>query len=529
MNPNQTKQPTREEFIQSLFLLEEKDNYLLGKEGITKIIKGIEKGCEVIEETYGSGGSNADIESIYQPNYETTNDGKKILDAIKLADRYENIGLNKLKEITEKIEKVSGNGRKTAVLLAGAILKEGMKSKLKPMALKETLDECLPIVLESLDKQSKEITFEDVGKVATIAGESKELGNIFQEIYTQIGKDGVIEIENSGISDTFYEIVDGVRFRHCGFMYPYMTTDEKGKEASYENMPILVVKDKISNITQLDRVLKAIYDSGDNKLVIFCDDIEKTVLGRLAYYNNGIDIYGNPSKLIKNIVIKAPTLWKDWLFEDIAKVTGAKIVDPANGTPLSSFANAWLGRCKKIIVEGQGKDGETRITGFDDITEYRKSIEEKGDNDSLLRASWLKTKTAILKLGANSESELSYKRGKALDARNSSYLALNGGVVAGGGLAYFNVIKDLPNTTGGKILKEALKAPLLQIIENSEKDCDIKLLGDKDGFDSKKGKIVDMWETGILDATTVVKNSFISALSVISTVLTTRPIITLKK
>ena len=442
MNPNQQPQQTREQFIQGLFNLEEKDNYLLGKEGITKIANGVAKGVEVIAETYGSGGFNADLEHQYIPGYMITNDGKQILDAIKLADKYENLGLNKLKEITAKIEKESGNGRKTAVLLAGAILKEGLKSKLKPMQLMTSLNDCLPILLDNISKQSKAITYDDVGKVASIASENEKLGTIFQEIYNQIGKDGVVEIDNSGLTETFYEVMDGVRFRRCGFMYPYMTNDEKGKQLKYDNIPIIIVKDKITDIKQLDRVFKAITDSGYDKLAIFCDDIEKTVMGHLAFTHNGIDMFGNPKKMVKNVVIKAPTLWKDWLFEDFAKVTGAKIIDQANGTPLSSFSNSWLGLCKKIVVEGLGKDGETRILSDIDISDYRKSIEEKGDNDSMLRASWLKTKTAILKLGANSDSELSILRGKASDARNSSYLALQEGVVCGGGIAYINATKD---------------------------------------------------------------------------------------
>jgi chaperonin GroEL len=186
---------------------------------------------------------------------------------------------------------------------------------------------------------------------------------------------------------------------------------------------------------------------------------------------------------------------------------------------------SWLGTCDRITATKE----ETIVTGIKDISDHIKVLEDRGTDNDKLRISWLKTKTAILKLGANSDSELSYLRGKATDARNSSYLALQEGVVCGGGIAYINAIKDLPNTVGGKILKEALKAPFKQIVENSEKDCKVEEIGGKIGFDSKKGKVVDMYEAGILDATVVVKNSLINALSVISSVLTTKPIILLKK
>jgi len=522
--PNQ-KQPTREEFIKSLFVLEEKDNYLLGQEAIDKIVIGIEKGCEVISQTYGSGGSNAEIEHIYSPFHLTTNDGKQILDSIKLQDRYENVGLEILKEITSKIEKVSGNGRKTAVILAGSILKEGLKSKLKPNDLKESLMSCLDLILANLDSQSKKIGYEDVGKVAGIASENAELGKIFQEIYTQIGKDGVVEIDNSELPDTFYEITEGVRLRNCGFMFPYMANTDKGRSSVFNSPSVLVVKEKIANTHQLDDIFKQITKSGKSELVIFCNEIDMNVSQTLAQLHQGVMKADGTSFTFKTLVIKAPTLWKDWMFEDFAKITGAKIINPAEGTSLKTFSMSWLGTCERITTT---KD-ETVITGIKDISDHIAVLQEKGDSDSLLRISWLKTKTAILKLGANSDTELSVLKGKASDARNSSYLALTDGVVAGGGIAYINAIASLPKTPGGKILTEVLKTPFKQIVENSGKHCDIELVGGNDGYNSKTCKIVNMFDEGILDATLVVKNSVIAALSVISTVLTTKTVILLKK
>lgn len=537
MPPKQNQQPSREEFIKSLFVLEEKDNYLLGDEAIAKLVAGIQKGVDIISKCYGTSGINAEIEHYYQPFHMTTNDGKIILDSIHLADKYENIGFEILKEITSRVEKESGNGRKTAVILAGAILTEALEVKktVSVMEIKKSLEDASVIVLENLDKQSKKITAKDIGKVATIASENEALGKTFQEIYTIIGKDGAVEIDNSGLPETFYEIVDGVRLQHCGFSYPYMANSDKGRSAVYLKPDVLIVKEKISNIHQLDGVYAMLTAEGKSELVIFCDEIDLTVSQQIAMLDQGMQRKDGTLFVFKTLVIKAPTLWKDWMFEDFAKITGASIIDPGQGKSLKSFApqmaasirkNAreWIGTCDKITTTGVAgsQNAETIVTGIKDISDHIKVLLEDGNEQFKLRASWLQTKTAILKLGANSDSELSYLRGKASDARNSSYFALNGGVVPGGGIAYLNSLAGIPATVGGKILKEALKSPFMTIIGNSGKNCDIKLVGGKDGFDSRKGKVVDMYEEGILDTTIVVKNSLIYAISVISTVLTTR-------
>lgn len=531
------KQQTREQFVKSLFVLEEKDNYLLGDEAIKKLCVGIQKGVDVISKCYGTSGINAEVEHYYQPFHMTTNDGKIILDNIYLSDRYENMGFEILKEITSRVEKESGNGRKTAVILAGAILREALEVKktVSVMDIKKSLEESLEIVLESLDKQSKKIAIKDISKVATIASENEMLGKTFQEIYSIIGKDGAVEIDNSGLPETFYEIVDGVRLQHCGFTYPYMANSDKGRSAVYLKPDVLIVKEKITNIHQLDGVYAMLTAEGKSELVIFCDEIDLTVSQQIAMLDQGMQRKDGSLFVFKTLVIKAPTLWKDWMFEDFAKITGATIIDPGQGTSLKSFqtqmaasvrknARGWIGTCDKITTTGVAgnQNAETIVTGIKDISDHIKVLLEDANEQFKLRASWLQTKTAILKLGANSDSELSYLRGKASDARNSSYFALNGGIVAGGGIAYLNAVAVLPETVGGKILKEALKVPFKTIVENAGKKCDIEMVGGKDGFDSKKGKIVDMYEEGILDTTIVVKNSLIYAISVISTVLTTR-------
>lgn len=504
-------QQTREQFIEGLFDLKKHDNIFSDKEAREKLIAGIQKGVDAIKVSYGAAGSNAIIESDLLPYHLISNDGKTILDSIKLADPVENIGLNILKEVAKKTDAESGDGRKTSIILTGAILAEGLKHKGSPMELKRSLDECLPIILKSLDDQTKEITVKEVGKIAEIASESKELGVIYGNIYETIGKDGIVEIDNSGMSDTFFTVTEGVRLIGCGFNYSYMANEDKGRKAVYKFPKVLITKQKISNIYDLDKILKSVSEKGINELVIFCDEIDVSVSQALAFLHNGMTPDGRSVPPFKTLVIKAPTLWKDWLFEDFAKITGATIIESAQGRTLKSFRYDDLGYCDKIVAS---KD-ETIVLGTQDISEHIQKLEEENTDDSKIRIARLKTKTAILKLGANSESELSYLRGKALDGRNAAYLALNGGVVSGGGIALMNSSWELPvkdgktkntieHTVGAEILQKALAYPHKQILENS----------------GKTGV-----ESGIQDPAKVVKTAITNALSVASTILTTRTVI----
>lgn len=502
IDQNGQPQPTREEFIKGLFVLEPKDNFKIGKDGVDSLVEGVKKGYNALKSSYGSAGGNAVIKAHVYPFYEVTNDGKKILDSVRLADPYEMIGLNGMKEVANKSDKESGDGRKTASLLYGAILMEGQKSKEDPMDIKRSLEECIPVVLSEIDKQTEVITVDEVGKIASIASESPELGAMFQEIYKKIGSDGIIEFDNSNIPETSYEITEGVKLLNCGFMYPYMANADKGRKAEIKNPTILISKQKIATMGQIDHIIKSLIRNGVLELVIFCDNIDVSVSEALAYAAmapEGITVDGQKINF-RTLVIKAPVLWKDWLFEDFAKITGATIVDPAQGTTLKNFQTKYFGTCERLITSKT----ETIVLGTQDITDYVTALAEVGTDDAKLRASRLKTKTAVIKLGANSDAELSHLRGKALDGRNSSYLAMQGGVVEGGGYALYAVSEKLPDTIGGQILAKSLKYPINQIRENLGKKGAIKPFGDD-----------------VIDASIVVKNSFINAVSVAASVLTT--------
>lgn len=465
---------------------------------IDKVIQGVTKATDAIRYTYGAAGGNMILEETLYPFHSIRNDGKAIVDKIKLADPLENIGANIIKEAGDKAEKDSGDGRKTTMILTEAILKGSLGQKELPMDIKRSIDECLPIIIESLNKGKRNITVEEVKAVATIAAESEEIGNLLQEIYREIGVGGIVEIDNSNLPETFYEVTEGVRL-HGAKLFGLYSTTEPGK-AIYKNPKILISKDKITSVDQLEPILISLSQAGINELVIYCEDIDMSVASRLAMTH----MQGG----FKTLLIKAPVLWKDWIYEDFAAITGAIPIDSKEGRTFKNFILGHLGTCSKIISTQE----ETRVIGIQSIEEHIKMINEKAltDDQQKVRLAWLQTKVAVLKVGANSESELSYKSKKAKDACHASYLALKDGVVQGGGLALLQTLEQIPNTVGGAILHQALQAPFNQIMDN---------------FGLKMMKVED----SIIDPAIVVKNAITNAISIAGTILTAKGCIIIHK
>lgn len=485
-----------------------------------KFFLGIDKTCSMIEGCYGAAGGNVIVECDLAPYFKITNDGKVIMDAVKLSDPSERVGSSVMKEAGDIAEKLSREGRKTTAILTKAILSHAKNLKEHPMAIKRSLEECLPLVLESLDKQTKDVSVDDIGAVATISTENEKIGALLQEIYKDIGKDGIIEVDSSRTFDTYWTRKEGIKLRGCGYFAPYMPND--GNKAVYSKPKILIVRQKLSTVQDLNPLLEKLQQEGISELVIFCEDIELELAGFLALTHQ--------KAIFKTLIIKSPKLWKDWLFEDFAAITGANIVSPATGITLKTVEIKDLGTCDKIITTLD----DTTVLGIKDITEHTKVIEEEAkDNDQLyLRLSWLNTKAAVLKLGAQSETELYYLTKKTNDGVNASKLALDGGVVAGGGVALLNATKLLPDTIGGNILKIALEVPLRTIARNGGYD-EITLnwldFGGDMGYDAKNNRIVDMFESRIIDPAIVVKNAIKNAISIASTNLTANGIIYLPK
>lgn len=477
-------------------------NVTIGKEAQQKLLDGMSVAIAGVRLSYGPAGINAAVENQFFPYSETANDAETIIQAIQVTDPVEKVGLNYLKELSSKADKDSGDGRKTTLLIAESILQQAFKSGMSGIALKRELDALIPIVEQNINEQRKEITAEEVHKVATIAGESERIGSILGEIYKKIGKEGIIIPEGSGTFETYYSFIEGVRFVGTGFLSPYMVHDEQAKkegrketEAIYENPTILVTKRKISHLNDINPLLETLQRQGKKDLVIFTNDMDSGVAS--------IMVKAHQDRVMNILIIKAPVLFGDLVFEDFAKITGSTIVEDSSGINFKNLTLDHLGTCGMIRVDKE----ETTIVGGADIADHIAELKKGDDFNSKLRLSWLQTKTALLKLGANSESELSYIRLKTKDAISASILALKGGVVEGGGISLLKASDCLPNTTAGSILSEALKVPITQLCANA-------------GIE-----IPQTFGSEVIDAAAVVKNAVRNAVSLASTVLTTGMVI----
>lgn len=512
-----------------------------GEEARDLLVAGVNEVADAVRVTLGAKGRNAILSEAEYPYHIVTNDGVSIAQKVFMEHPVKQMGANIMKEVADRANKESGDGTTTATTLAQAIIKEGMLSTEDPMTLKRSMDACLPIIEKSIDAQKREITVDEVAAVATISAEDPALGEVLQEIYQKIGKEGIVELDVSGMFETTYEIKEGVRLRNAGYLSHHMAND--GAKAVYKKPHVLITRQRIATLADIDPLFQKLSSRGINECVIFAEDIDASVVTALAYTH----VQG----IFKTLIIRPPMLWKDWLFEDFAAITGATIVEASTGVTLKDVTVEQLGTCEKLITTKE----ETTVIGIKDISAHIAKIKENADEQTPLRLSWLNTKAAVLKVGANSESDLSYRRLKAEDARNAVYLALQDGVVPGGGVALMNAAKDLPDTPGGNMLREVLKAPIQQIIENAgmivdrdrslstrvafhsrgysnEEDGKYEFIiapPDAIGFDAKVNEIKDMWEAKIVDPAKVVKNAIKSAISVAGIVLTAETVTTNEK
>lgn len=500
-----------------------KDTVHIGAEARNKLIAGIRKTADAVKITMGTGGANAVIEAIENPGHLLTNDGWTIANSIHLADPLEEMGRKILLEAINRANKQSGDGSSTTCLLTAAILEEGIKhlDETTPMALKRSLEACVPLIEKSINERKREITVDDVGKVAAISAEDEKIGALIQEIYQKIGKNGLIYWDISKTFEDHYTLGSGITIDGAGFASPYMADlDEKTGQflnvARYKNPKILITKQKITSAGDFNELFQALYNKDVREVVVFCDEYEANIIPDL--------IKTRAARGFKTLLVKMPVLWKDWWYEDLAKVTGATVIDPSAGISFKDMKLGDLGTTAEITVTRT----DTYLDGIRDVSEHIKALEAEGTDDSKLRASRLNTKTARYFVGAPSDSALSYKRLKVEDAISASWQALQNGVVEGGGVALMSVASELPtDTTGGSVLFEALMTPFSQILENAGIK-NVKL-NTNNGIDTRTGKEVDMFEAGIIDPANVVLNAVRNAISVAASILTASVVVELPR
>lgn len=490
---------------------------------------GIHQAREIVGKTIGGAGKNVALEIEQYPYHEVTNDGATIIEKMYFEDPVENMGLDFLKEVVGRSNKNAGDGSTTTTLLVDSILENGKEHN--GLEVKRSLDACIPFIEKSIESQKRTITpedFEQLKQVATISSEDEKLGEMLAEIYGKIGTTGIIQPEYVlGKEGNSYTFIQGVRFANlCGYLSPAMVHDEealkenrKETRAVYERPLILVTKRKITSIKEIDPIVKLAFKK-EQDLVIFTDDMDSQIAQLLiaAHQRRKAEAHAPVPRIT---IVKAPTVWKDYVFEDFAKCTGATIVHDQNGVNFKNLLESHLGTCEKIIIERD----ETILIGTKDLTEHIAELQavvdggNDADDDALRRISWLTAKTVLLKVGGLSETELTYKRLKCDDAVNATRSALTDGIVVGGGLALVNVSHEMPDTLGGRILKEALWAPMKQIMKNAGVESVIGLT-DTRGFNAVTKEIVDMFDAGIIDSAKVALNACKNAIGIVSTVLT---------
>lgn len=503
-----------------------KDTVHIGTEARDKLITGIRKTADAVKITMGTGGSNAVIEAIESPGHLLTNDGWTIANSIHLVDPLEEMGRKILLEAINRANKQSGDGSSTTCLLTASILEEGMKhiTEATPMEIKRSIEGCLPAIEKSIEEQKCAITTDDVSKVATISAEDPDIGGMLQDIYQQIGKDGLVYWDISKTGKDYYTLGKGITVEGAGYASPYMAdVDEKTGQflnvARLKNPKILITKQKISNASDFNKLFHELFSKEIKEVVVFCDEYEPTIIPDL--------VMTRAKKGFKAVLVKMPVLWKDWWYEDLAKVTGATVVDPVLGVTHNSMTTAVLGTVENITIT---KD-TVYIDGMADVTAHIAALEAENTDDSKLRASRLNTKTARYFVGAASDSALSYRRLKVEDAISASWQALQNGVVPGGGVALLNAASSLEGvgSVGARILTHALRAPFSQILANAGITSFRRVEGSQEGVDTRTGTTVDMYEAGVIDPANIVLNAVRNAVSVAASILTANVVVELPR
>ena len=500
------------------------DNLHTGTEARRKLVIGINKVSDAVKWTMGTGGSNAIIEVMESPKHMATNDGYTIANSIHLADPIENMGRNILVEAISRANKQSGDGSSTTCLLTAEIISNGLVlgEKDNPMDVKRSLEACIPLIENYVMATSRPIEIDQVSDVATVSSEDRKIGNMIQEIYEKIGRDGIIYWDISKTAEDTYTIGTGITIDDAGYVSPYMCdADGSGQNTNViriKDPKILLVKQKITSANDFEAIGAGLFAENIKDLDVFCDDIDPLVVPSL--------VLTRMQKGFRIAVIKMPLLWRNYWYEDVAKATGATVVDPASGLPLNKATKQHLGTVGHIVIN---KD-QTMLDGIQNVTEHIVHLEADGTEDALLRVSRLNTKTARYFVGAHSDSALSYKRLKVEDAISASWQALNGGVVAGGGVSLRNCSDVMPDTVGGRILAKAFLAPEEQIATNVGTKEYLGLSGDENiGLNTKTGEYVDMFKAGIVDPANIVLNACKNAISVAAAVLTCTTIVTLPR
>jgi len=515
---------------------------LYSEEARKKLKDGVDKVADAVKVTLGPKGRNVVLdEGFGSPTI--TNDGVTIAKKIEVEDKIENIGAEIIKEVASKANEVAGDGTTTATVLAQAITTEGLKNVTagaNPLALRKGLEKATKGVVDYLERISRPVsTKEEMQQVATISAEDVELGTLIGEIMEEVGKDGVITVEESQTFGIQKEIVKGLQFDR-GYISPYMISNTERMEAVLEDPYILITDKKISSIQEILPVLEAISKTGKKELVIIAEDLEGDALATL--------VVNKLRGIFNTLAIKAPGFGdrKNEVLQDIAVVTGAQVISEEIGLKLENIELGQLGSARRVVAT---KDDTTIVEGKGEketidarVKQLRTQIEENTsefDKEKLQeRLAKLSGGVAVLKVGAATEVEQKARQHKTEDALNATRAAVEEGIVPGGGVALLRAAKILDESQitdeeerlGYKILKRALEEPIRQIAHNAGKDgsvvaSDVAKSEEGFGYNAATDTIEDLIAAGVVDPTKVVRVALENAVSASSMLLTTEAVV----
>ena len=508
-----------------------------------RMLRGVDILANAVKVTLGPKGRNVVIDKAFGAP-RITKDGVAVAKEIELADKFENMGAQMLREVASKTNDLAGDGTTTATVLAQSIVREGAKAVaagLNPMDLKRGIDAAVEAVVEDVKKRSKKVsTSEEIAQVGSIAANGeKEIGQMIAKAMQKVGNEGVITVEEAKGLETELEVVEGMQFDR-GYLSPYFITNAEKMTTELENPYILLHEKKLSNLQAMLPVLEAVVQSG-KPLLIVAEDIEGEALATLVVNK----LRGG----LKVAAVKAPGFGdrRKAMLEDIAILTGGQVISEDLGIKLENVTLDMLGKAKKVvigkeettIVDGAGKKKEIEAR----INQIKAQIEETTsdyDREKLQeRLAKLAGGVAVIRVGGATEIEVKEKKDRVEDALNATRAAVEEGIVPGGGVALLRAKKAVGKITdsnsdvqaGINIVLKALEAPLRQIAENSGVEGSIvvgKIMENKSetyGFDAQTEEYVDMLDKGIIDPAKVVRAALQDAASVASLLVTTEAMV----
>lgn len=515
-----------------------------------KIKKGVDIVAKAVKVTLGPAGRHVVLEKGFgSPTI--TNDGVTIAKDIELEDKFENIGAALIQEVANKTNDVAGDGTTTATILAEALITEGFKQIAaggNPVTIRKTIEKRTQQVVAELKKLSKPVTTnEEIAQVATIAAGDEQVGKLIAEVMKEVGKDGVITVEESQTMGLDKEVVKGMRFDR-GYVSAYMVTNAERMEAEYHDPYILITDKKISSINDILPTLEKVAQVGKKELIIIAEDVEAEALATL--------IVNKIRGTFNTLAVKAPGYGdrRKEMLEDMAVLTGGRVISEDMGLKLDKVELEYLGQARRVvankehttIVEGKGSEQAIK----DRVARLRKELElteNDFDREKLQeRLAKLSGGVGVIKVGAATETEMKDKKFKIEDALNATKAAVEEGIVPGGGIALATTSKVFDDLKTGKgaigystressIVDTALLEPLRQIAMNAGKDGSIALFNiieeqkkhhnQNIGYNPVTDEYVDMMKAGIIDPLKVTRTALENAASIAATLLTTEVVV----